>query len=371
MKDWHGKTGRRQFLRSAGVVGASLAVVPGAPSALSEREPVRRNIKLGFDNFSVRAMKWNASQLLDYAATLDVDSVLFSSLGVYDGFDEGYLRGLKERADGLGIDVQVGTTCICPTSSVFKDDYGTAEEHLALAIRVAKSLGSPVARCYLGHGGDRKGEGGIERHIETTVEVCKKVRDLAMESNVKIAIENHAGDMQARELVALIEAAGRDYVGATLDAGNATWTIEDPLTALEILGPYVATTGIRDSAVWEIDKGATVQWTNMGDGSIDWRVYVDRFSELCPSATFQLEIISGGPRNLEYFEPGFWDVYPRARASDFARFVALAKRGHPPTPPDDRPVGDNGDETAQLQQRFDLERSIAYCREVLALGVRQ
>ena len=35
-----------------------------------------------------------------------------------------------------------------------------------------------------------------------------------MDAGLKIAIENHAGDMQARELKMLIEEAGKDFVGA-------------------------------------------------------------------------------------------------------------------------------------------------------------
>jgi sugar phosphate isomerase/epimerase len=331
----------------------------------------KRNIKLGFDNFSVRSMKWNASQLLDYASKVQVDSVLFSDLGVYESFEEDYLRKIKEKSDELGIEIQVGTTCICPSSSAFNDKYGTAEEHLSLTIRVAKALGSPVARCYLGHRGDREGDGGIYRHIENAIQVCKNVRNLAIDSGVKIAIENHAGDMQAWELAELIEGAGKDCVGATIDAGNATWTIEDPLTSLEILAPYAATTGIRDSAVWETEKGASVQWTNMGDGTVDWGVYVDRFAELCPGITFQLEIISGGPREFAYLEDSFWDIYPRARASDFAKFVALAKKGRPAEIPPGRPAGDDKEETPGLQQQFDLEQSIEHCKKELGLGMKQ
>ena len=33
-------------------------------------------MKLGFDNFSIRAMGWKAPQLLDYAAKLNVDVIL-------------------------------------------------------------------------------------------------------------------------------------------------------------------------------------------------------------------------------------------------------------------------------------------------------
>src|SRR3989449_9221414 len=96
-----------------------------------------------------------------------------------------------------------------------------------------------------------------------TIKVCQACRKEALDAGVKIAIENHAGDMQAWELVNLIEEAGKDYVGANMDSGNATWAMEDPLTSLEVLGPYAVTTSLRDSAVWESENGATVQWTAM------------------------------------------------------------------------------------------------------------
>ena len=38
---------------------------------------------------------------------------------------------------------------ICPTAAKFNDKHGSAEEHLRLLIRVAKEVGSSVARCYL------------------------------------------------------------------------------------------------------------------------------------------------------------------------------------------------------------------------------
>ena len=109
-----------------------------------------------------------------------------------------------------------------------------------------------MLRVVLGNGDDRRTEGGIEARIADTVKVCQSQRSRAVDAGVKIAVENHAGDMQAWELVALIEAAGKDYVGANMDSGNATWTMEDPLASLEILAPYVLTTSLRDSAIWDL-----------------------------------------------------------------------------------------------------------------------
>ena len=289
------KMKRRTFLEATLAVGAAGVASPLLASV--SEAAASSKIKLGFDNFSIRGMGWKAPQVLDYAATLKVDVVLFSDLDVYESLEDDYLRGVKKQADRLGIELHAGTGGICPTSSRFNDKYGMAEEHLALTIRVAKTLGSPVARCYLGSGNERKGDGGIFRHIESTVKTCKAVRSQAQDAGVKIAIENHAGDMQAWELAELIKAAGPDYVGATMDSGNAVWAIEDPTVNLEILGPYAATTGMRDDVVWETENGATTAWANMGDGDIDWQAYLDLYKKLCPNVPFILEIISGLPAN--------------------------------------------------------------------------
>jgi sugar phosphate isomerase/epimerase len=205
--------------------------------------------------------------------------------------------------------------------------------------------------------------------MEQMVKVLKTVRSEAEDANVKIAVENHAGDMQAWELVNLIEEAGPAFVGATIDPGNATWTLEDPLVNLEILGPHVITTGIRDTAVWETEFGAQCMWANMGQGVVDWQTYVQRFQELCPGVAFVLEIISYKWSNKpEYLKPEFWSKYPQARASEFARFVALAKRGKPYQVPEGRPTGNASVELEQAQQKFDLEESLKYCREELGIG---
>ena len=192
---------------------------------------------------------------------------------------------------------------------------------------MAEALGSPVARCYLGTMEDRKGDGGIERHMRHTARVCRAVRSQAVDAGVTIAIENHAGDMQARELVTLIEEAGKDYVGATLDSGNATWTLESPMHNLEVLGPYAASSGIRDSMIWTTDDGARVQWTAVGDGLTDWEAYFDRFAALCPDVPVQLEIISGFSRPFPYLTEAFWEGYEKVPAHVFAGFVELAQQG--------------------------------------------
>ena len=368
MHDPTAQWNRREFLASLAALGA--ASFTGAAYGLGGR--ASRKLKLGFDNFSIRAFGWKAPRLIEYAAEQKVDTLLLSDLEVYESLEEGYLQRIRIQARSAGLELHAGTGSICPTSGSYnREKWGEAEDHARLLIRTAKRLDSPVARCYLGSRSDREGDGGIYRHIDETVKVLKAVRSEAEDANVKIAIENHAGDMQAWELVTLIEAAGTSFVGATLDAGNATWTLEDPMVNLEILGPYAVSAGIRDSAVWETDSGATCMWTNMGQGVVDWPAYVQRFEALCPQVPFVLEIISyRWSVELPYLDPAFWSKFPRARAHEFARFVAMAKAGRPHQIPPGRPTGPASPELEQRQQQFDLEESLKYCRDTLGLGLK-
>ena len=351
---------RRAFLGTVGAATAGLATGALAQSG-------RKNIKLGIDNFAVRAMGWKAPQLIDYAASLKTDSLFITDFNALENFEDEYLQDLRAKAADKGVQIQLGTWSICPTSKTFKKDWGTAEEHLALGIRMAKAIGSPVLRVILGNGEDRRSEGGIEARIADTVKICKALRSQAIDAGVKIAVENHAGDMQAWELVTLIEAAGKDYVGANMDSGNATWTMEDPLASLETLAPYVVTTSLRDSAVWESANGATVQWTAMGDGNIDLKTYFEKFAALCPNVAVHIETISGFNREISYLRPDFWKGWPKARAADFARFLALAKKGKP-RDAWKAPAGQDRKLAEQEYQKGEVERSIRYCKETLGLG---
>ncbi len=361
-------TSRRDFLKTVSTVAATIAL---APATFAQNDaPQKLGLKLGLDNFAVRDMKWKAPALIDYAAQLKTDSLFITDLGPFEKTDDAYLGDLRKMAADKGLQIQLGSWSICPTSKAFRKDarWQTAEEHLALGIRMAKALGSSVFRVVLGNADDRKTPGGIDARIADIVKVLKSQRSLAVDSGVKIAVENHAGDMHSTELVRLIEDAGKDYVGANIDSGNALWTLEDPLQNLEHLGPYTVTSSLRDSAVWEYEDGAKVQWTAMGDGYMDLKKYFARFAELCPGVPVHIETISGFAKSMPYLQPDFWKYYSTLPVADFARFLALAKKGKPFTTVKN-PEGKDRNETTQLGQKAEIERSIKYCQQVLGLGL--
>jgi hypothetical protein len=94
------------------------------------------------------------------------------------------------------------------------------------------------------------------------------------------------------------------------------------------------------------------------------KAYARRFAELCPQAPFILEIISGFSRGFPYLKPEFWAGYEKIRPAEFARFLALAKRGK--AIPPFQASGDRK-KAEQEYQKGEVERSIRYCREVIGI----
>lgn len=317
-------------------------------------------VKLGIDLFSLRSQGWTPFQYLDYCARQQAKVVHFSEVRFIGSLDPANLRAVRQRAQELGIEVEIGMKSICPTSKMFEPKDGTAEQQLARMIDSANLVGSKIVRAVLGSMDDRH-TAPIEKHIESTVRVLKNVRGKAMDSRIKIAIENHAGDMQGHELRTLIEEAGPDFVGACLDSGNPLWTLEDPHVTLEALAPYVLTSHVRDSAVWTTPEGAAVSWVRMGEGNVDIDNYVKDYARLCPGRALSMECIVFGPRMFQYREDKFWEDYRDVPAWNFERFVRIAERGKP-RPEDPWETANQKD-----REREDLEASLNYTKRLLKL----
>jgi 3-oxoisoapionate decarboxylase len=343
---------RRQFLKTLGAASLSL----GGSIAQKPAVPVR----FGVDMFSLGAQNWTPFQQLDFAKKWNVKVVHFSEIRFLGSLDPDNLRKVRARADELGIDLEIGMRSICPTSAMFDKAAGTADEQLARMLDAARIVRSPIVRAVLGSSADRKG--GIEKHIDEMVKVLKNMRSRIMDAGVKVAIENHAGDMQARELKLLIESAGPEFVGVCLDSGNPVWTIEDPHLTLETLAPYVLTSHMRDSALWRTPEGVAVRWTRMGEGNMGMEDYLRTYIQTCPGKAVSLEVIvSGQPRMFNYADPQFWDLYRNQPAWEFARFLALADKGKPLVEP---PADPNM--TPPARNLANVEASIRWTQEFLA-----
>ena len=318
-------------------------------------------MRFGLDMFSLRSQGWSPFEQLDFAARWGVRVAHYSEVRLLGGLDPEHLRRVRAHADGLGIELELGMLSICPSAGIFDATRGTADAQIAAMLPAARTLGSPFVRCVVGRAEDRWSDGGIEARIEDAVGVLKGVRSRVVDAGLKMAVENHAGDMQARELRMLVEEAGADFVGVCVDAGNPVWALEDPHLTLETLAPYVLTSHVRDSRIWRVPEGTAVAWTRMGEGNVDVGRWLRTFAARCPDRALSLEIIViPEPRILAHRRPGFWNAYRHTPAWEFDRFAALADSGTPYV------VGPAADPAAR--EREDVEASLHWTKAFLNLS---
>ncbi|HMI43889.1 MAG TPA: TIM barrel protein, partial [Gemmatimonadaceae bacterium] len=222
-------------------------------------------VELGSIDGSVGGNQFTPAQFLDYLSSIKLTWAMISlPVGVVG--DEAAIRQIREHADRLGIKLQLAHGSVCPSSRSFNPQLGTLEEQVSRALKASQIFGARCMRCILGGDPERP---QIEMHIDNMVKAVRGLRSRIVDSGVKLAVENHGGDLQAREMKMMIDAVGRDVMGVCLDSGNPVWMLEDPHMTLETLIPYTETCHVRDSAVWKVPEGIAVRWVNMGDGNVD------------------------------------------------------------------------------------------------------
>ncbi len=320
---------RRDFLLSPAISALPLAATL-APSLRSQAASAQQS--LGLNSYCLRAMRWRDKEILDYAAGLKLEGVFLQDSTDPDAGTLAHWKEVGEYARQLNLHIETGVGAVLPKDAA---QTQASREQLLLGIDRAKAVGSPLVRCLLAADRAHLLPGTIAQHIETMVRLLRSVRSQAMDANLKIAIENHK-DLQAWEMREVIEAAGKDFVGSYLDTGNPVFVVEDPLTTLEILGPYALCVHLRDSVIYEFQArrsgadtngGAMVQWVPLGDGVVDFVTLTQRLRTMKPEVYVYIKPITGRPPQLiPYLDPDFWKDYPKARAAELARFVELAKR---------------------------------------------
>lgn len=359
---------RRTFLRTTLLGGAATLSASLRAAAIGGAA-----IPLGINSYCLRAMRWNDLQLLDYAAGLKMDALFLQDSLDPRRDDPAHWREVKQWAAERRLHLETGVGAVLPKAP---DAAEASRQSLLKGVAMASAMGSPVVRCLLASDREHMPPGPVERHIETMIALLKSVRSRAMDAGVKFALENHK-DLQAWEMRALIEGAGKDFTGAYLDTGNPVFVCEDPMTTLEELGPYAVTVHLRDSVIYEAPRGAAVQWVPLGEGVVDFKAFIARLREVANPVHVYVKPITGRPPQvLPYFEPSFWERYPKARAAEFARFLALAKAGRPyelPVVIQDLPGRQTPEPfvaAIQHQQREHMERSVEYAKQTLGLGVK-
>jgi 3-oxoisoapionate decarboxylase len=343
----------------------------GAAAVAMADEPTFR---LGYNTYCLRAWRWNDAQLLNFAGAQKLDAIFLQDSLDPNAQDPKHWLWVKERAAELNLHLETGGGGILPKT---KEAFPAAVDNLKRQIERAHAMGSKLARCVIASERASLPPGPAMQHLETVAKLFAEVRTLALDRQVKLAVEVHK-DFQAWEFEQLIQAVGTDLMGIYLDTGNPVFVAEHPLTTIETLGRYALTVHLRDSIVYRTRRGVAVQWVPLGEGTYDWNELMRAIRKECSAdvAIFAKPITGRPPQTLPVFDAAFWKPMPMARSADFARFLQLTDQGQPYESHvviedlQNRPIPPQFLSAVQAQQQEHVERSLDFSKKRLNLGRR-
>lgn len=341
---------------------ASPVLGAGMKDQMIDEPETNPKVPLGMDAHSVSLMGWNARQLVEYAADLNMESILFNGLNYFDNLEESYLLELHRFLGANDMRFHFGVGGLSVNSPSYNPEYGSPSELILAGLRVAKIFNAASINCKIGNIADRYTDGGIVARMEELIHELRSMRSQIQDAGVKFAVENHAGDMRSEEIWSIVETVGTEICGVMLDPGNSVWAMEDPMLQIEKLGKYALCTSVRDYRIWESENGATFQWTALGEGSMDFQKYTQRMAELCPGVPLHIETVSNRNNEIPFLQEDFWQGYPDLKAADLLDFYRMIRKGEsidvlsPPDGMDQKTFGQN-------LQKEELRKSIDFLRE--------
>lgn len=190
----------------------------------------------------------DAAGLLETASRLGLKCVQYADNLPLHLLDEEKLASLRDRAQELGISVQVGTRGI----GYWIDQY----------IVIASLFGSPFVRLVIDVDDDHPSP-------SMAVERLRVFERGFRDAGVRLAIENH-DRFSADELLAILDALG-DWTAICLDTVNSIGCLETPDQVVAALGPRTINLHLKDFTIKRHahQLGFEVVGTPAGDGMLD------------------------------------------------------------------------------------------------------
>ena len=160
------------------------------------------------------------------------------------------LAAILHTADGLGIDLEVGTRA-------------TTRQHILDYVRVARCLHSPFLRVVM-RTADR------QLSVTETIALIRDVLPDLQQNNIVLAIETHES-LLAKELRRLVEQTDPRWVGVVFDTANSLGCFETAEMVFAELKDYIVNFHAKDVTTRRSGHslGFVIDGTPAGQGKID------------------------------------------------------------------------------------------------------
>ena len=218
---------RRTFL--TGTAAAAVAAALPARPAAAVMDPVKRagpaRLRIGLAAYSMRQYlqakpgtrgAMDLPGFVDWAATLDTDSVELTSYFFPETVTKTYLNDLKRRCHVNGLDISGGairnnfTLPPGPELEKWFSHLDTWLDHYA-------QLGAPVIRVFAGVPPKEVSE---EQGIANAITNLRRACEMAATRGVILGLENHDYLTDIDRMLPIVKAVDSPWFGVNLDSGN-------------------------------------------------------------------------------------------------------------------------------------------------------
>jgi sugar phosphate isomerase/epimerase len=149
---------------------------------------------------------------------------------------------------------------------------------------------------------------------------------MLQDHGVTLAIETHF-EFTTFELLRLFELCGAEpggWLGICLDSMNLLTMLEEPLSAVRRILPWVVATHIKDGGICFTESGLMTFPAEIGSGVVDLRGIVSLLETLPQPVHLSIED-HGGRFSLPVFDGAFLAEFPDLSLEEFVELCRLAR----------------------------------------------
>ncbi len=357
---------RRKFISAVSAVAGAVALGP-ATSAGSNLRLKPRSFGIAWTSFPIRirqALQRNPNKRPALSAD-DFIELCYSfgaggcqmDINQLDLHDSDYLKSISLMLEKKGMFLELGVSAKTLESA----------DALAQVAAVAGQLGVDRLRiaCLNGRRYEDFSElGKWQDFADHWKRVLRQAEPVLKKHKLAVGLENHK-DWLVDEEVEILKSVSSPYLGACIDFGNNLALLEDSITVVEKLAPYVVTTHLKDMALRPYQDGFELSEVPLGDGITPLKKIIETIYRARRDVHFCLEMITRDPLKIPYKTEKYWATYERrdgARVQKFERSV-LTRAAAEPLPR----VSHLIDQQAQAVENENIRRSAEYAKNKLLI----
>ncbi|OGV48726.1 MAG: hypothetical protein A2X49_03875 [Lentisphaerae bacterium GWF2_52_8] len=279
-------------------------------------------MRVGIDTFTIRDLKLNPFETLDFIKKHDLEGAQFGGLrGLSENLDLGELKDVRQYADGLGLYSHVSTGTCNP--HLLQGDLDAHRHAMEKEIQLAADCGWHELHSSLGSGDERyKHQVPWTRHLADSADFIRSLGPALRTHGSRINLETH-GDTSTFELLRLIENVGPDIAGICLDTANVLCHAEDPVSAARRAAPYTHLTHTKDAIIFFVSGGYRRQTLPAGKGALDWGSILPILAEYSPDLPISIEDHKW-LFDFNVFDPAWLALNPDLTIEEFGRVCQIA-----------------------------------------------